>query len=103
MTYGVDQCRVCGAAMPTGGTGALERYLKDRKRRPTMSEAEWRAKGFKAAPTRHQLHKPTDGCCFKCRMEMGRKSVHPYRIMAAIAACAIVISGVIFVVGTTFN
>ncbi len=104
MTYGVDQCRVCGVEISSGGPGPMERYLEERKhRRPTMTEAQWRAAGLKAAPTRHQLFKPTDGCCFKCRMQMGLSRSSPWKPIAGLVGCAIAIAAVIFWVGTQIN
>lgn len=72
MVYGVDECRVCGKPIPHRGPEALSQYfasLKDPK--PPMTEKQWRAKGFKAGPTRRQMGHPHEGCCFECQFKTG--------------------------------
>jgi hypothetical protein len=89
--------------MPSLGQTAIDQLAKDRNRRPTMTEAQWRARGLKAAPTRIQLRNPDIGCCYHCRMKMGMGAIHLSRIIGGLAASAIVIAGLIFLVGTHFN
>lgn len=68
MTYGVDQCRICGVPMPSKGPEAMAEW-EQAQRKPTMPEAEWRARGFLAAPTKKQIGIPWLGCCQSCAMK----------------------------------
>jgi hypothetical protein len=73
MTYGVDQCRVCGTRISPKGPEAAEEQEKA-NRRPIMPEKEWRRKGFLAPPTKAQIYvDPSNGCCAKCGMMVLRK------------------------------
>jgi len=65
MTYGVDECRVCGVPIQPYGRDSYKQYLESLKK-PTMPEREWRAKGYLAMPTRLQMHNPHIGCCLEC-------------------------------------
>jgi len=101
MTYGVDQCRVCGAPIPERPltTRDQKNYLRVMKsRKPLMTEKEWRARGFKAQPTRWQMVEPADGTCYTCgtklefkREKMGR-GVKRILCMLAIFGLLIVIT-----------
>ncbi len=97
MTYGLDQCRLCGKDMPLSDSRAIERHAKFSREKPTMTEAEWRRAGWKAAPTRYQLRKPLDGLCFDCKYVRGTRQygvkviVLVFTIIAAVAALVIFI------------
>ncbi len=73
MTYGVDQCRVCGTRITPKGPEAAEQQEKA-NRNPPMPEKEWRRRGFLTAPTRSQVYSdPANGCCARCGMKLLRK------------------------------
>jgi hypothetical protein len=65
MTYGVDQCRVCGVPIEPYSRETRGQY-EAALRRPTMPEAEWRRYGFLAMPTKEQIKHPAIGCCATC-------------------------------------
>jgi predicted nucleic acid-binding Zn ribbon protein len=65
MTYGVDQCRVCGVPIKPHRADEITDWLKAQKR-PPIPEKEWRRRGFLAAPTKEQLSLPAAGCCQPC-------------------------------------
>lgn len=75
MTYGVDQCRVCGVPIPDRPSGLKQQKIlakvlsKQRNFRP-MSESEWRAAGFRAQPTALQTAVPASGCCVDCGVRL---------------------------------
>jgi hypothetical protein len=97
MTYGVDQCRCCGAPIKVSDPQALEEYLRA-VRKPTMPEAEWRRLGYLAVPTRGQIHMPQRGCCHPCAEKQIRKRTVPFRRMAKVAIGAAVAFSIIWVV-----
>jgi hypothetical protein len=69
MTYGVDQCRMCGVPIKPHRPNEMEDWLKAQKR-PPIPEKEWRRRGFLAAPTREQMANPAAGCCQACGEKM---------------------------------
>ena len=73
MTYGVDQCRVCGTPIvPKGPEVAVEQMEANRK--PLMPEKEWRRRGYLCPPTKFQIRQdPSNGCCHACGMRELRK------------------------------
>lgn len=77
MTFGVDECRRCGRAMKISAPNALAQYHDSLTRKPTMSEAEWRAEGWKAAPTRHQIHHVLTGVCRECKWALRNRQSNP--------------------------
>ena len=87
MTYGVDECRVCGKPIKPNGPEPMQRYMESlRLRKPTMSVKEWRAAGFKAMPTPYQMGHRRDGCCFGCQFPIGMSAVRqPIYIIPAVA------------------
>ncbi len=104
MTYGVDECRICGALMTSKGPDAMQRYLDSLTlKKPTMSQKEWRAAGFKAMPTPYQMGHVQDGCCYKCRFPIAVKSVRQnYFIISAVAFFFLVLI-VLAVFGASFT
>ena len=73
MTYGVDQCRVCGTRISPKGPEAAEEQDKA-NRHCLMPEKEWRRRGFLCPPTKAQIYvDPANGCCGKCGMAVLRK------------------------------
>jgi hypothetical protein len=103
MTYGLDECRVCGKPIKIYGPENLARYENDRARPPVWPEAKWREAGFKACPTRWQLAHPADGCCSDCAIRLQMKQVAPLRKAAGLAACAVAMAAFVYVVAATFN
>jgi hypothetical protein len=91
MTYGVDQCRICGKPIRPSGPESMSKYVESLQKKPTMSEKEWRAAGFKAAPTPFQMRKRRDGCCFECQFTQGMGTVSPlsYKVPIAIGIVAL--------------
>jgi hypothetical protein len=78
MTFGVDQCRCCGTPIKPKSPEQMQEYLDSfRYRKPTMTEAEWRGKGYLAMPTRRQMHMPQAGCCQPCAQREVRKQTKP--------------------------
>jgi len=90
MTYGVDQCRVCGVAIKPTGPDAMKRYKDSLKGRPLMTEAQWRAAGFKCSPTYRQTKEPTEGCCTACKLKMHARTWTPRRRFAMVIGFTIV-------------
>jgi hypothetical protein len=97
MTFGVDQCRCCGAPIKPAYPEQLKEYL-DAVRKPTMPEAEWRRRGFLAVPTRMQLHMPHIGCCQPCAQKQVMRATAPAQRMAKVAVAAVVGFSIIWVV-----
>ena len=92
MADGLDECRRCGAAMPFAGAEAAARYELTKVQKPTMPEAEWRAKGWKAAPTVYQLNHKLDGLCRECSWQVGTRAPHRTRpLMVALLATAVLL------------
>ena len=98
MTYGVDECRRCGKSMPLSDADALERFERSRKYKPTMTEEQWRRAGWKACPTRFQLNHPLDGVCFDCKYDIGTKKPKGHRLLAIIAAAAVIMCLLIYAI-----
>jgi len=69
MTYGVDQCRMCGAPILLERREALAEY-EEALRRPPMEEAQWRREGFLTVPTKHQLLHRAAGTCAVCAKKL---------------------------------
>jgi hypothetical protein len=75
--FGVDQCRVCGAAIPVHRRAA-EKEQEAANRRPPLPEAEWRRRGYLCPPTKRQLRtKPAEGCCMVCGQKEARRFYKP--------------------------
>lgn len=72
MSYGLDQCRMCGKPILVKGPEAIIEW-EQAQRKPPIPEAEWRKRGFLAAPTGKQLSMPWMGCCDDCGMIQMRK------------------------------
>ena len=71
--YGYDHCRICGKSIRRRRPEGLEDWL-EAQRKPPIPEAEWRRRGFLAAPTKFQLvQQPADGCCPDCGIKMTHK------------------------------
>ena len=97
MAYGLDECRRCGSAMPFAGAEAAARYELTKVQKPTMPEAEWRAKGLRAAPTVYQLTHKLDGLCKECRWQVGTRAPHRTKpLMIALLATAVLLFLVVF-------
>ena len=97
MTYGVDQCRVCGVKIPVRSPNDMAEWLEE-QRNPKIPEKEWRRRGYLAAPTHTQRRMPAYGCCPKCGLkEMNRKMKAGRRlmIMGAVAGLAMTLVWVI--------
>jgi hypothetical protein len=89
MTYGVDQCRVCGVTIKPHSPRDIDDWLEAQKR-PPIPEKEWRRRGFLAAPTRHQMQNPAGGCCQACGERLMRNKYHPvFRLSMFVLAFAI--------------
>jgi hypothetical protein len=67
VTYGVDQCRVCGKRMKIADPDAARRHQEAIHKKPTMTPKEFKAKGWKSAPTHYQRWRDLDGVCFDCK------------------------------------
>jgi hypothetical protein len=96
MTYGVDECRVCGVAIKPSGPDALKRHNISLKGRPVMTERQWRAAGFKACPTYRQTKEPTDGCCSACKLKMHGRTWKPRRRFAMVLGFAVAFLGLTY-------
>ncbi len=103
MTYGVDQCRVCGRTITPTGPEAMRRYTESLKAKPTMTEKQWRAAGLKAMPTRNQMKSPHDGCCFDCRLKMGMSAVPMNRLIFPAIGMLVVVLLILFFLGSRFT
>ncbi len=73
MTYGVDQCRRCGKAMRE----RRDNPKPDDLRPSSLTEAQWRAQGWLAKPTKTQQRFPSTGCCVDCTELVMRKRWKP--------------------------
>jgi hypothetical protein len=95
MTYGVDQCRVCGLAIEPYSRNTLEQYNVS-TRTPTMPEAEWRRLGFLAMPTKEQIRHPALGCCARCGQKQLNKQWNPskrtWMVLALIVSFATLVT-----------
>ena len=70
MTYGVDQCRMCGKPIPVLRPTAWREW-EDAQRRPVVPEKEWRRLGMLGPPTRLQWRSNmADGCCTPCGVKL---------------------------------
>ena len=99
MTYGVDQCRVCGTPIPIRGPDILADQERV-NRKPIIPEEEWRQLGLLTSPTREQLYRnPANGCCGPCGLKLMRRHYnYTKRAMAVIGLAvglAVIIVGVI--------
>ena len=104
MTYGVDECRICGAPMTSKGPDAMQRYLDSLKlKKPTMTQKEWRAAGFKAMPTPWQIGHVQDGCCYKCRFPIAVKNVRPNRFIVPAVTFVLVVLLILMMFGASFT
>ncbi len=103
MAYGVDQCRKCGKAMPPAGPEEVARYDLAKRQKPTMPEAEWRAQGWKAAPTRYQLYHKTDGVCRDCKWEIGNRAPRANRLLLTILITVVVLFVFVYCVESVFR
>ncbi len=99
MTYGVDQCRVCGVPIKPHRPDEITDWLKAQKR-PLIPEHEWRRRGFLAAPTREQLFLPSAGCCQPCGERLLRKRSGLGKRLAVGALSAAAAVAIIWVVQT---
>jgi predicted nucleic acid-binding Zn ribbon protein len=98
MTYGIDQCRVCGIPIRKG----KERAVRDAIRaqiKPIVPEAKWRKMGLLASPSRYQLStNPADGCCQPCgEMMMNRRYRYRIRFVMMVGAVASLIGSVFWI------
>jgi len=100
MTYGVDECRYCGAAIKQRGPDAMEDYIKSLGKKSPMPEAKWRALGMRAPPTLTQMNFPTRGCCQTCALRVATRRATPIKPLIALAICVAILAGVIFYTGT---
>ncbi len=103
MTYSVDECRVCGKPMKPSGPEAVQRHLAGLRQRPTMTEKQWRAAGLKAAPTKRQLIRYHDGCCFDCAMIMAMKGIGHRRWVYPALAIAVLFVLLMFFLGSRYT
>jgi hypothetical protein len=95
MTYGVDECRYCGAAIKQRGPEAMEDYMKNRGKKSPMPEAKWRALGMRAPPTLAQIGVPTRGCCEACSLRVATRGATPTKSLLAIAIVVLMIASII--------
>jgi hypothetical protein len=102
MTYGLDQCRVCGKPITPADPDSVENFEKSLHGRQTMSEREWRAAGYKAAPSRLQMRRRIDGCCFDCQITQGLSIINHAKLKLPIIGLIAALVILIFVV-TLFN
>ena len=98
MTYGIDECRRCGRKMEPAGPVQAVRYELSLRQKPTMSEEKWRAQGWKAAPTRFQLHNKLDGMCWSCRWKWMNQPMRRYKLLIGIFPVLAVTFVVIYIV-----
>ncbi len=104
MTYGVDQCRVCGKAIKISGPHAMAQYLETQAlRRPNMTEKQWRAAGLKTAPTLLQMRRQSDGCCFECQFPTRYREVRAWRFILPMFGGAIALFLFIYLVVSVFT
>jgi hypothetical protein len=95
MTYGVDECRYCGAAIKQRGPKAMEDYQNSRGKKSPMPEAEWRALGMMAPPTQMQIWFPTNGCCDSCALRVATKRARPIKPLIALGIWALIVACII--------
>ena len=95
MTYGVDQCRVCGTHIATMRPQALQEY-QDSLRRPTMPEAEWRKQGFLACPTKLQLRQVSYGCCQPCAERLIKRAMGAPKRIAMVGVVVAVVFTIVW-------
>lgn len=104
MTYGVDQCRVCGAPIPVRPWGLRQqiRYGKKINSREVtlMTEPEWRAAGFRSQPTKIQMLFPSEGCCVDCGVRLEKRNARRTPLIATIGTVLAVLSIIAVVVLT---
>jgi len=91
MTYGVDQCRRCGAPIRNRGM-----VSPDDIKPSNIPEAEWRAAGFKAQPTVAEAHFPHLGCCSDCTAVLMRKRWKPGLRLLMVVSIGIVALGALY-------
>ncbi len=103
MTYGVDQCRVCGKPIRPSDSQAMDRYLNSLRHKPTMTEKEWRAAGLKAAPTRKQTLNTLDGVCFACQFPIGLRMVPLLKLYLPLVGLLMALLLAVFFLGSAFT
>lgn len=94
MTYGVDQCRVCGVKIALRPPTMREQktiQVANSKIKKLMTEPEWRAAGFRAQPTPYQMLRPPVGCCAACgtKLELKRQNTRFWMFVLAAAILAV--------------
>jgi hypothetical protein len=99
MTYGVDQCRVCGIAITPRGPEAWHEQERA-NRKPGIPEAEWRRRGFLTSPTRNQLRAmPADGCCRPCGIKLLKRKYHyGARAVGVVVVVSLLMAGIIMLI-----
>jgi hypothetical protein len=99
MTYGVDQCRVCGTAIKPHSPKDMDNWLKAQKK-PPIPEKEWRRRGFLAAPTKHMLAMPAYGCCQDCGQRLAIKHSKVNQRVMWLALAAVTAGTIVWTVET---
>jgi predicted nucleic acid-binding Zn ribbon protein len=99
MTYGVDQCRICGTPIIPRGPDIAEEQEKA-NRKPIIPEKEWRKRGFLTSPTRVQLYlDPANGCCGVCGLKLMKKTYRYNTMALSIMGVVVLLAvGVVFIV-----
>jgi hypothetical protein len=98
MTYGVDECRRCGKPMRS----RRDNPKADDTRPSRMPEAQWRAEGWLAEPTRAQQQYPGIGCCADCKALVLRKRWKPGLRIGTMFGAIVVLGAVIWWVAEVF-
>ena len=98
MTYGIDQCRRCGKPIPQPSPDAARRYEQSLLTKPTMTEAQWRAAGWKAAPTRYQMFDVLDGLCRECKWVFGNRKSGRWRVLGIVLAAAALLASLVITI-----
>jgi hypothetical protein len=99
MTYGVDQCRVCGVAIKVHGPEDMADWLEAQKR-SKMPEKVWRSRGYLAAPTKRQMQDPAHGCCADCGYREMRRKTQPFKRLAIAGAVVVLAFALVWTVLT---
>jgi hypothetical protein len=92
MTYGVDECRRCGKPM----RARRDNPKADDTRPSGMTEAQWRAEGWLARPTRAQQQHPGIGCCSDCAALILRKRWKPGLRIGMMLSAIVVFAGLVW-------
>ena len=101
MTYGVDQCRVCGTRIHPKGPEVAEEQMQA-NRKPLMPEKEWRRRGYLCPPTKFQIRQdPSNGCCHKCGMRELQK-FSKYGVLTFSVAGGFLVAVIILVIIVTY-